>query len=252
MQIAPQKAETPPYTVLAAGYDTVMAHVEYDMWAAYIADLLALHHPEAQTVLELGCGTGSLALELNTWEAYDYLGTDLSPQMIAIAREKAAAVEAAVQFTVMDFTQLQVPTPVDVVLLLYDGLNYLLETTQILQVFQQVYEVLTPGGIFIFDQSTPANSINNADFFEDRGRTRGFSYVRKSVYDAATRIHTTTFDLTVQGKRYQECHVQRAYTLEEVQALIQQTAFKKLTAYDDFTTEPATENSERVHWVVQR
>ncbi len=252
MRIVPRKTETPPYTALAAGYDAVMAHVEYDLWAEYILGVLEMHHPEAQSVLELGCGTGTFALELNPWGRYDYLATDGSAAMIALAQQKADAEDAPVRFAVMDFMQIEVAEPVDVVLLLYDGLNYLLEADAAVQLFRQVYQALKPGGVFVFDQSTPANSINNADFFEDRGRTRGFDYVRRSVYDADTRLHTTTFDLTTGGERFQERHIQRAYTLGEIQQLIQQTDFKEYTAYDDFTTDPATDDTERIHWVVRR
>lgn len=44
----------------------------------------------AQSVLEIGCGTGSTALRLAAGTR-QWLGTDLSPEMIAIAREKLAA-----------------------------------------------------------------------------------------------------------------------------------------------------------------
>ncbi len=51
-------------------------------------------------VIELGCGTGSTALSL-AGAAGAYLATDISPEMIAIAREKhAAAPVAGLEFRV--------------------------------------------------------------------------------------------------------------------------------------------------------
>lgn len=60
-----------------AGYETTLRRVS------------ALLSP-AHSVLEIGCGTGSTALRLAAGTR-QWLATDLSPEMIAIAREKLAA-----------------------------------------------------------------------------------------------------------------------------------------------------------------
>lgn len=60
-----------------AGYETTLRRVG------------ALLSP-AHSVLEIGCGTGSTALRLAAGTR-QWLATDLSPEMIAIAREKLAA-----------------------------------------------------------------------------------------------------------------------------------------------------------------
>lgn len=248
----PQFQPVPPYTVLAAGYDVVMEHVEYEAWAEYVHGLLMRHHPEAETVLELACGTGSLALELQPLGPYRYAGTDRSEDMIRVARAKADMEGADVQFEVADFTDFRVDTPVDVLILLYDGLNYLLHEDEIRALFRCAHAALAPGGVFLFDQSTPANSINNEPYFEDRGRHDVFAYVRHSRYDPATRLHTTTLDLTVEDTRFREEHVQRAYDLAEVRALLAETPFVVEALYDNFSTAPATERSERAHWLARK
>ncbi len=252
MQALRRTKETSPYTALAAGYDAVMAHVDYAAWAAYVYAVLQAHHPDAEAVLELGCGTGSLALALQPRGAYRYRATDGSSEMIRIARRKAGLDAAPVAFDVADFTDFRVAEPVDAVVLLYDGLNYLLEEASVCALLRCAYAAVRPGGVFLFDQSTPANSINNADFFEDEGSTRGFSYVRRSRYDAASRRHTTTFRLDVGREQFHEQHVQRAYALSEIRALVQATAFVEEAAYDGFTLNPATEHAERIHWLLRR
>ena len=130
----------PPYSVLAAGYDVVMEHVEYDLWADYVHELIETHRPGAETVLELACGTGSLAFELQPLGPYRYAGTDGSEDMIRVARAKADVYGADVQFEVADFTNFRVDTPVDVLILLYDGLNYLLEEDRIRDLFRCAYD----------------------------------------------------------------------------------------------------------------
>ena len=246
------KQVTDPYSALARGYDLVMRHVEYNWWAAYINELLRQIQAPVRTVLELGCGTGSLALALQPMGAYDYTATDRSESMIRRARAKAAAQNSPVRFEVVDFTDFEAPRPVDLVLLLYDGMNYLLEASQVGALLRCAYRALTPGGHFIVDQSTPVNSINNEAFFEDEGDADGFTYVRRSRYDAASRLHRTTFDLTIGDHIFFEEHVQRAYSLQEMRGLVRESGFREVAAYDGLTTFPATERSERIHWVLQR
>ena len=76
--------------------------------------------------------------------------------------------------------------------------------------------------------------------------------MRRSRYDAAAHLHTTTFVVTIDGASFHEQHVQRAYSLDEIRTLVAATPFEEMAAYDDFTIEPATEASERIHWVLQR
>ncbi|RMH65542.1 MAG: class I SAM-dependent methyltransferase [Bacteroidetes bacterium] len=244
--------DSAPYRVLAVGYDLVMAHVAYDAWAEYIEDLLDRFRPGARTILELGCGTGSLALELQPRGPFRYLATDREPQMIRVARRKAEHLGRSVLFDVADFTSFRVAEPVDAVLLLYDGLNYLLEPAPIRSMLACVHAALAPGGVFVFDQSTPANSINNADFFEDEGEQDGFRYVRRSAYDPEARLHTTTFEITIDGRTFVERHVQRAYTRAEMQALIDETPFEVVAAFDGFSDDEAHDDTERIHWVLRR
>lgn len=244
--------EVQPYTALAAGYDVVMEHVEYEAWAEYTHHIIQANHTKPESILELGCGTGSFGFELQPLGPYRYTGTDSSAAMIHVAREKAKLYGLPVQFEVSDFTNFRVDQPVDVVILLYDGLNYLLDVESIKSLFSCVFDALKPGGLFFFDQSTPYNSINNEAFFEDEGEAEGFSYVRHSSYDRSTRLHTTTFEIVLNGQTYHERHVQRAYDMAEIRAFLKGTAFEQIAAFDGFSMDPASETSERIHWLVRK
>lgn len=255
--MAPPSHATSPYDALAAGYDVVMAHVDYEDWADYVLDLFDAHSVESDKILELGCGTGSLALEMVERLGSDvrYLATDRSPAMIRVARAKAKGArsnELTLRFDVADFTDFAFDEPFDAALLLYDGVNYLLDEADVAALFAQVHDALAPGGAFVVDQSTPANSLNNADYFGDEGAVDRFAYVRRSHYDETTRLHTTEFDMTVDGETYTERHVQRAYAMDEVAALIDASPLEQVAAYDGFTLDPATAESERIHWVLRR
>lgn len=242
----------PPYTSLAAGYDVVMAHVDYELWAEFIRGLLQRHAPGARDVLELGCGTGSFALALQPLGGYRYVATDASEKMLRVARAKADLEQASVEFEQLDFTEFRIDQPPDAILLLYDGINYLLEPEGVAAVLASAHASLGTDGLFILDVSTPSNSENNAAYFEDRGVEAEFSYIRTSRYDPERRLHVTRFEMTVEGEKSVEEHVQRAYSMEEMQQLIAAAGWAEATAYDGFSTAPATRKTERIHWVLKK
>lgn len=246
-----------PYSVLAAGYDLVMDHVDYDQWAAYLFDLLRRHGTDVKTVVELGGGTGSLARRLQPLGDYRYLLTDGSAAMLARAREKLDEEESSIRCVQADFTtvscnDLGLTEPADAAILVYDGLNYLLDADAVAALLRCVHGLLRPGGVAIIDQSTPPNSEARSDGVVDEGTRADFSYVRESHYDPDTRRHETVFSLTVNGQSWTERHVQRAYTREEVRTLINDSPMIAEEAYDEFTTDPAHDESYRVHWVLRR
>lgn len=241
-----------PYSVIAKGYDFIMEHVDYDMWSTFTDGLLWNVHSNPVSIRELGCGTGTFAMYLQPLGEYEYTATDICPEMIEVAREKAKAQGVSINFEVEDFSDYAVEHPHDVVILLYDGLNYLTESDRVASLFRCTFDALKPGGIFFFDQSTPANSINNEEFFSDEGELEGFSYVRGSHYDRESFLHTTTFDIKIGTQSFYERHVQRAYTLKEIMALVRKAGFEIVHVFDGFSSDLATEDSERIHWVVRK
>ncbi len=243
--------EATPYDALAAGYDVVMEHVDYEFWADYVHDLIQRHQPGALDVLELGCGTGSLAIELQPLGSYRYMATDGSAAMVRVAERKAELHGANVAFAVADFTSFHTDAQADALVLVYDGLNYLVDEADVRSFFASAARALKPQGIFVFDVSTPANSANNEADFQDEGEAEGFSYVRTSRYDSDAQLHTTNFELSILGQTFHETHVQRAYTLEEVRALLP-PGLEEVAAYDGFSDAEASGASERVHLVVRR
>src|SRR5271170_7213837 len=72
------------YDLLAPHYDAVTGDPATE--AAFIHDLIAERHQQAVTVLDLACGTGSITALLAG--AYQVSGMDISPGMLAVAREK--------------------------------------------------------------------------------------------------------------------------------------------------------------------
>ncbi|MTI95624.1 MAG: class I SAM-dependent methyltransferase [Firmicutes bacterium] len=135
-----------PYATLARHYDRLMASVPYGRWAKFIAAFAA---PGAK-IIDLGCGTGNLALRLSR-AGFQVIGIDISPAMLSIASAKPGSGQVQwLHQSFFNFTE-----TADLVCCTCDGLNHIIQVKDIIAVFRQVYRKLRPGGCFIFDINSP-------------------------------------------------------------------------------------------------
>lgn len=250
----------PEYSKLADIYDTVMEDVDYEYWADFIDALILKHHPKPQTVLELACGTGSISLFLDELESYDIMGTDKSPEMITKAKEKNRLMRCKVDFEVIDFLNIDLDRAFDIAFCVFDSVNYLQNSDDVLQFLKEVESVLEPGGLLIFDFTTPKNSIQAIDYLNnEEGYTDdNHRYFRKSSYDANEQIHKNEFRIEKLGddeesvlEQYSETHLQKIYTLQQMLDIIDQTAYNIVAKYDGFDFEEADDKSLRITMVLR-
>ena len=104
--------------------------------------------PGAGSLLELGCGTGSILARLPAGIAL--VGLDRSPEMLEVAAHKvprARLVEA-------DMESFWLDEQFDVVISVFDSVNHLLAFDAWRSMFEAVYDHLIPGGLFLFDVNT--------------------------------------------------------------------------------------------------
>jgi len=114
----------------------------------YLRGLIEKHHASAETLLELGCGTGSVLEQLQA--RYTVTGVDLSSQMLRIAKAKVP--RARLQRK--DITTVELGETFDVVVCVADVVNHLRPFRAWEALFARAYEHLADGGIFIFDMNT--------------------------------------------------------------------------------------------------
>lgn len=250
----------PEYSKLAEIYDFIMQHVDYEVWADFIDEIIQVHHPDPQTILELACGTGSLSLSLDELMCYDIVGTDKSPAMIAQARNKDTRHHNSVQFREMDFLNITLDRTFDAVVSIFDSINYLHESGSIKKLLSEVKKVLTPHSLFIFDFTTPKNSIQAIDYLhnEEGYTSNNYRFFRESRYDAERQIHYNNFKIEKLGEdqetvkqRFLEQHKQRIYTLRQMLTIIDETEYEVVAKYDAFDLIDATDNSLRITMVLR-
>lgn len=147
---------------LARTCGTVDRVTEYDLFSHFydavmddpapradrVVEWIERYRPDATSVLELGCGTGSILARLGS--VPELTGIDQSSEMLAVARSKvprARLIEG-------DMRAFSLGQRFDVVICVFDSLNHLLFFGDWEQMFEVVHQHLVAGGLFIFDVNT--------------------------------------------------------------------------------------------------
>ena len=238
------------YEAFARLYDLFMSDVDYDGWSAYLRSLLREYGADGGLVLELGCGTGSLTERLAAM-GYDMIGVDNSPEMLQKAMEKKAAAGSDTLYLLQDMREFELYGTVRAVISACDSLNYITDPEELCRVFRLVNNYLDPGGVCLFDLNTAykyETLIGDATIAEDREEG---SFIWDNYYDPETGINEYSLALFLPREdglyeKHLEEHYQRAYSLEEIRALLEEAGLVFLAAYDAFTREPVRADSERI------
>ena len=122
-------------------------NVDYQRWADHIEEIFRKNGRKPETVVDLGCGTGAVT-NILAERGYQVTGVDISEDMLFVAREKARKSGLQVSYICQDMTELTLHRPVDAIICMCDGFNYILEEAKLKQTFQRIYQYLNPGGIW--------------------------------------------------------------------------------------------------------
>ena len=240
------------YTSFARVYDTFMDNVPYHDWANYLQDLLREYDIWDGLILDLGCGTGSMAEELAK-RGYDMIGVDNAEDMLEIAMEKRMESGYDILYLLQDMREFELYGTVRGIVSVCDSVNYITEEEDLLEVFCLVNNYLDPMGVFIFDFNTEykyREILGERTIAEEREEC---SFIWENYYDDEDKINEYVLTLFLQEeedealyRKYQEQHFQKAYTLEKIQMLLERAGLVFETAYDAYTKDPVHEKSERI------
>lgn len=234
------------YTDFAYIYDKLIDQ-DYEKWADYIEKIFKTYGKKPSLVLDLGCGTGSIT-NILAKRGYDMIGVDLSPDMLNVARDKAVEENLDVLYLCQDIREFELYGTVDAIICTLDVLNYITDPKDLEHVFALVRNYLNPDGIFIFDINTEyklKNILGNNTFVNDEN---GIFYTWENEYDEnISNQYLTFFAETEDGlyERFDENHVQRAYSIDEIRAKLKVNKLSFEAEYKLFTFETPDDRCEK-------
>lgn len=246
-----------PYQHSSTIYDATSRFVPYDVWANHIIGLLKKYKvKKPKNILELSCGTGSLYSFLFLNPDIQYFMSDISMGMLKGAKLKCEDTSKVSHIFCMDNLNLCIKqNSFDLVIMLFDSINYITDPILVKKFFEHVSDILTINGVFIFDFTTPLNSLTNSedDFSENYEETE-ITFTRISSYDVSSQIHTTRFEIPTENGIIIENHIERTYSVNEMKEIILGIPGLEIIALlDEFEDKKfANESSERAHVLVRK
>lgn len=143
------------YGSLAPVYDAFTRDVDYGAFADFYEAAFARRKRPVRTVLDLGCGTGTLTALLAR-RGYELLAADASPDMLMVAQEKFAALPDVTPplFLCQSMTELDLYGTVDAAVSCLDAVNYL-PPKDLPELLRRLHLFLEPDGVFVFDIQSP-------------------------------------------------------------------------------------------------
>lgn len=171
---------------------------------------------EDDSLLELGCGAGRIALGLDELGYRNIIGIDYSPGMIKQARYLARMLDRRVPFRVGDATALEFEDGIfDGAIFGFNGLMQIPGAENRAKALREVFRVIRPGAWFVFTTHDRENP-KHRKFWETEKLLWRRSRQRPELDDFGDR-----FESDGMGELF--IHVP---TVREMQAALKQTGFR--------------------------
>jgi SAM-dependent methyltransferase len=222
----------------------------YDPWSRSVTEDIGFYVAEARkarsVVVELGVGTGRIAVPTAA-AGVPLIGVDSSAGMLEVCRRRAAAagVEHLLDLRLGDLLDPPVAERVRLVTSPFRAFLHLATPLERQEALASAYELLKPGGRFVFDVFTP--SAEDVADTHDRWLEREPGIWELASWDLDRRVLT----LRVRGPE-SETSMQLAWLpAEEWGTLLEQAGFDIVACYGWFDLRPYTGGEDSI-WLARR
>lgn len=187
---------------------------ELGLWASEEKIFTRVFAPE-DSILELGCGAGRIAIGLHELGYRKVLATDYAKGMVTRARALAKVLECRIPFRVCDATALEFEDNVfDGAIFGFNGLMQIPQAEQRERALNEVFRVIRPGAWFVFTTHDRERSAHR-DFWEAETLRWEYGTEKPGLDDFGDRTESTDHGT----------HFMHVPTVAEMQALLTKVGF---------------------------
>lgn len=204
---------------------------------------------QVRSVLDCACGTGR-HLPLFHALGLTVTGSDLSPSMLAQARQNLSGLGLDLPLHQVDYRRLaqHFDRPFGAVVCLSSSILHMPDDDQVLQAFQSMRHVLRPGGILILTQGTTDRQWTEKPRFILAADTPGFT--RLFVIDYQEQgAHYHILDVLRTGEKPElktwSMHYPRILLADDQERLLRAAGFESVDLYGSFGFDPYDKEASR-------
>jgi SAM-dependent methyltransferase len=194
-------------------------------------------------VLELGCGTGRIAIPI-AQSGVDIVGLDQSASMLAHARAKAEAAGVSISWVEADCRTFALGRRFAFIFMAFNSMQHLHDHASLAALFGRVRRHLAPHGRFVFDVFNPSLAILNRvpgqwyveRQYEDPDGRGTITLEQSAVYDDAAQVNRITWYFSRPDEkdfRVEQLDV-RCFFPQELDLLVQSNGFEVEQKYGNF------------------
>lgn len=249
-----------PYDTIAPFYDRTLAGFDDDL-ALY----LMLAAQQAGAVLEIGAGTGRLAVPLAE-AGHAVTALEPSAAMLRLGRAATEAATVPVEWVAGRIEDFAAERRYALVIAALDSFLHLTDTTAQLAALAAIRGVLTPGGLLALDLPTLAGwpdwqpGVRPLDLLwseRDPLSGRTTSQLNSFQMDPATQRRTVTevFEQSETDgtlRRWLATYTLRFIGRFELQLLVEHAGLRLRSLHGDYELGPLSETSERMIALIER
>ncbi|MFO1043654.1 MAG: class I SAM-dependent methyltransferase [Planctomycetaceae bacterium] len=216
-------------------YDAVYLEKDYRAECDFLECAICRWAPfTAKRILDLGCGTGSHALEL-AGRGYQVVGVDRSAQMLSVARQKAieSGLSESLQFQQADACEWQGHGIFDVVISMFSVLSYQTTDRALEELMRTARRALRVGSLFLADfwfepaviSQRPERRVKKLKTSNGHAMRTCTPYWDPKSHIVHVSCEVVTFEGEVLSETIYETHSMRYFSLPEIQDQLTKSGF---------------------------
>lgn len=218
-------------------FDAININETTDEKNAVIEQLLKTQ--QVKTVFDMTCGTGSQVFYLGE-RGYQVTGSDFSPALLKIARQKAKVKKIPVEFIDGDVRNLKIGS-FDAVITMFNAIGHLTKAG-FSKALNNISSNLREGGIYIFDilnlQAMNDKVVSDLSYHAHKKINNSQIHLVQCSTIDRNKSRLTSYDQYIiqnnvnKPKVYSEKFSLQIYTAKELRDLLAKHHFKTIAQYD--------------------
>ncbi len=227
------------YQKFSRHYDEIYDRDFYRDYVIFIKKIITERRINKIQLLDAACGTGLFIKEFQKqFPAAAISGFDCSPGMVSIAKKR----NKGVAFYTRSFADFRIKEKFNIIVSTFDSINYLLTLSEMGAFFKNISGHLESEGFFIFDFNT------NFKILPPVIKKDNITMVNK----VKGKFWQADIIIADKGKVFRERHIERLYSMKEIQKLAKGSGFGSISFCSDLNGRKKIRGAARLFVMAQK